>query len=129
MRRFSNISDLLINFPAFAFNSSLVIRENTGRGIFVFIWQSNIKVGRILRSLNLLTPYKTKMTGSPGFIVTDVTSGQLEVVAERVERRTTLFRDQDGDWGELYPNARGFPAFASYNRLKAVERILIYLFV
>lgn len=69
------------------------------------------------------------MTGSPGFTMTAVISGQLEAVAERVERRATLVRDQDGDRGELYPNARGCLAFASYNRLKAAEIILIYLFV
>lgn len=114
MRSFSNFHDLLVNFPAFAFNLSLVIRESTGRGIFVFFfWRSNIKVGRILRLLNPLAPYKTKMTGSPGFMVTVVTSGQPEAVAERVEHRATLVRDQHGDQGELYPNARGAPAFAS----------------
>lgn len=86
--------------------------------MFFFFWRSNIKVGRILRLLNLLAPYKTKMTGSPGFLVTAGTSGQLEAVAERVERRTTLVRNRDGDRGELYPNARGSPAFASYNRLR-----------
>lgn len=53
------------------------------------------------------------MTGCPRFVVTVVTSGQPEAVAERVEHRATLVRDQHGDQGELYPNARGAPAFAS----------------
>lgn len=79
--------------------------------MFFFFWWSNIKVGRILRLLNPLAPYKTKMTGSPGFMVTVVTSGQPEAVAERVEHRATLVKDQHGDQGELYPNARGGSCF------------------